>query len=227
MSHVLLVDDDQELAGMLKEYLEGDGFRVTLSHDGDQGLVMARQQEFDALVLDVMLPGRDGLDVLRELRRTRQTPVLMLPARGDDVDTIVGLELGADDYLPKPCNPRVLVARLRALLRRGGRAAEPSGVQTAGDLSLDPGRREVHLAGTTVELTGTEFDVLLALVRQAGHLVDKDKLSQEALGRPLSPYDRSIDMHISNLRRKLGPLPDGGPRIKTVRGAGYQYVASA
>ncbi len=224
MNHVLLVDDDQELAGMLKEYLEGDGFHVTLSHNGEHGLGLARQGGFDALVLDVMLPGRDGLDVLRELRRTQATPVLMLTARGDDVDTIVGLELGADDYLPKPCNPRVLVARLRALLRRGSRSSESTGVLGAGDLTLDPGRREVHLADVPVELTGTEFDVLLALIRQAGHLVDKDKLSQDALGRPLSPYDRSIDMHISNLRRKLGPLPDGGPRIKTVRGAGYQYV---
>ncbi|MCC5859226.1 MAG: response regulator transcription factor [Ectothiorhodospiraceae bacterium] len=225
MTHVLLVDDDQELTGMLAEYLRGDGFEVSCCHTGDAGLEQARQGGFDLIVLDVMLPGRDGFEVLRALRRQSDTPVLMLTARGEDVDTVVGLELGADDYLSKPCNPRVLVARLRALLRRG-RAGDNPAVLSVGDLNLDPGRRAVQVSGRPVELTGTEFDVLASLVRQAGYLVDKDSLSREALGRKLSPFDRSIDVHISNLRRKLGPLPDGGQRIKTVRGSGYQYVAA-
>lgn len=225
MTRILLVDDDQELTAMLAEYLQGDGFEVIVRHNGDAGLERARQGDFDVIVLDVMLPGRDGFEVLRELRRQHGTPVLMLTARGDDVDTVVGLELGADDYLSKPCNPRVLVARLRALLRRGRNAEGGFHVLAVGDLSLDQGRREVLANGRPVELTGTEFDVLACLVRQAGHLVDKESLSQEALGRNLSPYDRSIDVHISNLRRKLGPLPDGSQRIKTVRGSGYQYVA--
>ncbi|MEX0729733.1 MAG: response regulator [Aquisalimonadaceae bacterium] len=226
MARILLVDDDRELAAMLVEYLEGDGFQVKAVHNGNDGLAQARRDEFDAVVLDVMLPGRDGLDVLRELRRDHALPVLMLTARGDDVDTVVGLELGADDYLAKPCNPRVLVARLRALLRRGRADQDGGRAITVGDLLLDPGRREVRRKGEVVELTGTEFDLLGYLVRQAGHVVDKDRLSQEGLGRPLQPYDRSIDMHISNLRRKLGPLPDGSPRIKTVRGSGYQYLSS-
>lgn len=228
MPRLLLVDDDRELNAMLAEYLGGDGFEVDSAYDGDEGLRMATQGGYDALVLDVMLPGRDGFAVLRELRRDQSVPVLMLTARGDDVDTVVGLELGADDYLPKPCNPRVLVARIRALLRRG-QVAPDAGQSTlleVGDLCLDPGRRDVHVAGNPVDLTGTEFDVLHCLIAQAGQLVDKDRISREALGRALKPFDRSIDMHISNLRRKLGPFADGGLRIKTVRGGGYQYVTA-
>ncbi len=229
MARLLLIDDDRELNAMLAEYLTGDGFEVDSAYDGDSGLEKASSGVYDALVLDVMLPGRDGFAVLRELRRNQGLPVLMLTARGDDVDTVVGLELGADDYLPKPCNPRVLVARLRALLRRGQALGESGSrdVLEVGDLSLDAGRRHVQVAGVPVELTGTEFDVLHCLIAQAGQLVDKDRISREALGRALQPFDRSIDMHISNLRRKLGGLSDGSLRIKTVRGGGYQYITAA
>ncbi len=225
MNRILLIDDDRELAAMLVEFLSSEGFTVESAHDGDTGLSIAAAGGFDAVVLDVMLPGRDGFDVLRQLRRTDHTPVLMLTARGDDVDTVVGLELGADDYLPKPCNPRVLAARLRALLRRGSATPESARVEV-GDLVLDLGRREVWVGGNEVSLTGAEFALLAELLAAAGQVVDKDRLCEAALGRCLQAYDRSVDMHLSHLRRKLGPLPDGGARIKTVRGAGYQYVTS-
>lgn len=223
MPRILLVDDDRELATMLGEYLRGEGFDVELAHDGDDGLRQAETGLFDALVLDVMLPRQDGLALLKALRRGHDTPVLMLTARGDDVDTVVGLELGADDYLPKPCNPRVLSARLRALLRRRSAPADTS-VVTVGDVVLDHGRRMVTVAGTAVELTSAEFGLLAELVANAGQVVDKDRLCESALGRRLQAYDRSVDMLMSQLRRKLGPLADGNPRIKTVRGAGYQYL---
>jgi DNA-binding response OmpR family regulator len=225
MNRILLVDDDRELASMLAEFLGGEGFEIVLAHTGDEGLSVATKGRFDAIVLDVMLPGRDGFEVLRALRRERDTPVLMLTARGDDVDTVVGLELGADDYLPKPCNPRVLSARLRALLRRGT-ATTPERIEV-GDLVVDTGRREVLLGGSPVELTGAEFALLAELAGKAGQVVDKDRLCEVALGRRLQAYDRSVDMHMSHVRRKLGALPDGSPRIKTVRGVGYQYVRPA
>jgi two-component system response regulator CpxR len=179
------------------------------------------------VVLDVMMPGRNGFDVLRALRATSRVPVLMLTARGEDVDSIVGLELGADDYLAKPCNPRVLVARIRAVLRRAeaGTAESAHGeVVGVGDVELDPGSRSVRQHGRPVELTSTEFSVLAALLRRAGEVVSKADLSQAALGRELGRYDRSLDMHVSNLRRKLGPAPGGDERIKTVRGVGYLYT---
>ena len=224
---LLLVDDDVELCAMLAEYLGGEGFQVDFVHTGDAGLERAREGGYDAVVLDVMLPGRDGFQVIRELRKTSETPVLMLTARGDDVDTVVGLELGADDYLPKPCNPRVLAARLRALLRRGRgvEAQEPSAKPLAvGGVELDPGSREVNVDGRPLELTGAEFNVLTCLMRHAGAVVDKDRLSEEGLGRALQAYDRSVDMHVSNIRRKLGPDAQGNPRIKTIRGVGYQFI---
>lgn len=224
MSRILLIDDDRELATMLAEYLSGEGFTVESAHDGDDGLNKAMVGGFDAVVLDVMLPGRDGFDVLRQLRRTDDTPVLMLTARGDDVDTVVGLELGADDYLPKPCNPRVLSARLRALIRRGNAQAETTARIELDNLVVDIGRQQVSVGGTEVLLTGAEFALLAVLVAAAGQVVDKDRLCEAALGRRLQAYDRSVDMHLSHLRRKLGPLPDGSARIKTVRGAGYLYV---
>lgn len=223
MPRILLVDDDRELATMLGEYLRGEGFAVELAHDGDEGLRRAESESFDALVLDVMLPRQDGLALLTALRRKHDTPVLMLTARGDDVDTVVGLELGADDYLPKPCNPRVLSARLRALLRRHG-APTDTAVLTVGDVVLDHGRRSVTVDDKEVELTSAEFGLLSELVANAGQVVDKDRLCESALGRRLQAYDRSVDMLMSQLRRKLGPLADGSPRIKTVRGAGYQYL---
>lgn len=231
MSHVLLADDDVDLTEMLREYLEAEGFQITLAHNGEAALVAARAGGVDMMVLDVMMPIMNGFDVLRELRTDSLLPVLMLTARGDDVDSIVGLELGADDYLAKPCNPRVLVARIRAIMRRSDASHEDSGAGDeklikADDLELNSGTRIATLNGEPVEMTSTEFSLLWCLLRTAGKVVSKDTLSEEALGRQLGRYDRSIDMHLSNLRKKLGQLPDGEPRIKTVRGVGYQYVSS-
>lgn len=221
---ILLADDDEELCDMLGAYLRGEGFDVDCAHDGEAALTSALTGTYDLIVLDVMMPKRDGFDVLRRLRRESLVPVLMLTARGGDVDSILGLELGADDYLPKPCNPRVLVARMRAVLRRAGMEADDDGGDLqVGDLELRRGARRVRRAGELVELTSTEFSVLAVLLQAAGRVVSKEALSEQALGRKLTRYDRSLDMHISNLRRKLGSLPDGEERIETVRGVGYLY----
>ncbi len=222
MPRVLLIDDDQELCEMLGEYLATEGFEVAAAHDGVSGTARAREGGWDALVLDLMMPGMNGFDVLRALRPEIATPVLMLTARGEDVDMVVGLELGADDYVAKPANPRVLVARLRALLRRG--AGQEPGPRRVGDLILDPAARTVSVAGRAVELTGAELNLLELLVRNAGSVVSKDVLAREGLGRALLPFDRRVDTHISQIRRKLGPLADGAPRIRAVRGSGYQYL---
>ncbi len=213
---------------MLTEYLAAEGFAVTAVHDGSQALAALRNGAFDLVVLDVMMPGRNGFDVLRELRGHSRTPVLMLTARDEDVDTIVGLELGADDYLGKPCNPRLLTARIRAILRRArapesGNSATPQ-VLELGDLQMHTGARTVTRAGSAVAMTSTEYSVLEVLLREAGRVVAKSELSQRALGRKLARFDRSLDMHVSSLRRKLGRLPNGEERIATVRGVGYQYV---
>jgi two-component system response regulator CpxR len=222
---LLLADDDEELCEMLRAYLGGEGFDVDLAHDGDAALEQALSGDYDLIILDVMMPRRTGFDVLREIRRKSQVPVLMLTARGGDVDSIVGLELGADDYLPKPCNPRVLVARVRAVLRRGGAEVEEGACDLAiGDIELRRGSRRVFQNGQPVTLTSTEYSVLSVLIEAAGRVVGKDALSEQALGRKLVRYDRSLDMHISNLRKKLGPLPGGVERIQTVRGVGYLYA---
>lgn len=228
MTHILLADDDVELCEMLTEYLCAEGFAVTSVHDGESAVRRAGHEDYDLIVLDVMMPRKNGLDVLRDLRPRCLTPVLMLTARDEDVDSIVGLELGADDYLGKPCNPRVLVARIRAVLRR----AESQGMTTASaeilrahDMELHTGSRRVHCAGRSIAMTSTEFSVLEVLMQRAGRVVSKTELSELALGRKLTRYDRSLDMHVSSLRRKLGVLPDGTERIMTVRGVGYQFVA--
>ncbi len=228
MSRILLVDDDVELTDMLAEYLTPEGFAVDVAHDGEEGARRALSGEFDAVVLDIMLPKLNGLDTLQRIRREVRTPVLMLTAKGDDVDRIIGLELGADDYLPKPCNPRELVARLRAILRRTGGAegaAEAAGELHCGELVLRSAERLAEWRGEALELTSTEFNLLEVLVRHAGRPVSKAELSERGLGRALARYDRSIDMHVSNLRRKLGDLPDGRSPIQTVRGIGYQFIA--
>ena len=215
---------------MLGEYLQAEGFAVDAVHDGEVALTQARTDAYDVLVLDVMMPGKNGFDVLRALRATSQLPVLILTARGDDVDSVLGLELGADDYLAKPSNPRVLVARIRAILRRAAAAEDkdPAALEPLriDDLELRPGTREVLVGGRALSITSTEYSVIEVLIASAGHLVSKADLSRRALGRELGRWDRSIDMHISNLRRKLGVLPDGRERIKTVRGLGYQYLRS-
>jgi two-component system response regulator CpxR len=226
MGRVLIVDDDAELCELLTEYLAGEGFDVDLAHDGTGGADRAIEGVHDLVILDVMLPGLNGFDVLRRIRESSRVPVIMLTARGEDVDRIVGLEIGADDYLPKPFNPRELVARMRAVLRRVSEPDTPAvdSVLEVGDLRVEPGSRTVRRADEEVPLTGIEFELLLVLVRSAGTVVERNDLSRAALGRRANPYDRSLDVHLSNLRRKLGPLADGGERIKTVRAVGYQYV---
>lgn len=223
MSRILLVDDDTELCELLCEYLSAEGFEVAAVHDGAAALARVEQEHWDAVVLDVMLPVMNGFDVLKRIKAIRPLPVLMLTARGEDTDTVVGLELGADDYVAKPSNPRVLVARLRALLRRNHPERAPT-AHRVGDLELDRARRKITVGGNAVELTGAEFNLLALLVEEAGHIVPKEVLAEGGLGRALGAFDRRIETHMAQIRRKLGPLPDGSPRIQTVRGAGYQYV---
>jgi DNA-binding response OmpR family regulator len=225
---LLIVDDDTELCELMTEYLRPEGFEVEAVHDAGQGVERALSNEHALVVLDVMLPGFNGFEVLRRIRAKSTLPVLMLTARGDDVDRIVGLELGADDYLPKPFNPRELVARIHAVLRRVAQAA--SGTPrvekvVVGDVELDLGARVVHRGGEPVELTGVEFNLLEMLLRAAGRVVQREELSKTVLGRRLMPFDRSLDVHVSNLRRKLGHLIGNVERITTVRGVGYVYAA--
>ncbi|HPU51951.1 MAG TPA: response regulator transcription factor [Burkholderiaceae bacterium] len=227
MPKVLLIDDDRELASLLTEYLQQDGFETQAVHDGETGVTQALTGAHDIVVLDVMMPRLDGIEVLRRIRATSRVPVLMLTARGDDIDRIVGLELGADDYVPKPCTPRELAARLRAILRRveeSSKASVTGAPVVAGPLTLWPARRAAQWRGQPLELTGTEFNLLLVLARQAGQVVGRSELSEQGLGRPLARFDRSIDVHVSSLRQKLGPGPDGEPWIVTARGMGYQFV---
>ena len=217
---VLLADDDVELAGMLREYLEREGFAVTAVHDGEAAARLALSGAYQIVVLDVMMPKVDGIDALRQIRQTSRVPVVMLTARGDDVDRIVGLELGADDYVPKPCTPRELVARLRAILRRAQPGAN-GGPLEIGALKLWPEKRAVQWRGRELALTSIEFNVLEVLMRNAGRVVSKHEISEQALGRPLARFDRSIDVHLSAIRQKLG---EGARLIRTVRGLGYHLV---
>ncbi len=228
MERVLIVDDDVELCELVAEYLTPEGFQVEAVNDGQQGLERALSGEHAIVVLDIMLPGMSGLEVLRRLRSRSRIPVLILTARGDDVDRIVGLEIGADDYLAKPFNPRELLARIRAVLRRSAQPA-PAGALTpdrvvVSDVELDPSARVVRRAGETLDLTSVEFSLLELLLRSAGQVVTREQIAHDVLGRQFFPYDRSIDMHVSKLRRKLGDAPDGGERIKTIRGVGYIYA---
>ena len=228
MTKILIVDDDVELCELVGEYLSREGFEVEAVHNGDKGLERALSGEHALVVLDLMLPGMTGLDVLRRLRGESRAPVLILTARGEDVDRIVGLEIGADDYLPKPFNPRELVARIRAILRRSQAVPAPMVASiTVGDVELDPGARSVTRNGERLELTAVEFSLLEALMRSAGQVVTREYLAQTVLGRRFMAYDRSIDMHVSKLRKKLGPAAaDGRERIKTIRGVGYIYARS-
>ena len=222
---LLLADDDIELSALLKEYFESEGFDVRLAHDGREALDELRRPGLDLVVLDVMMPEVSGLEVLKELRKDSRMPVIMLTARGDDMDRILGLELGADDYVPKPCNPRELLARIRAVMRRAQGAVEHGLIQVD-DLELNHGNRTLRMGGEAVELTSTEFSILLSLLNHRGEVVSKRDLYLSALGREPVPHDRSVDMHVSNLRRKLGPDPAGENRIETIRGIGYQYRVS-
>ncbi len=229
MTRLLLADDDIELCQLLNEYLSNEGFDISLAHDGSAAAKSILAQDFDLMILDVMLPNLNGFEVLKEVRKESQVPILMLTARGDEIDRIVGLELGADDYIGKPCNPRELTARIRSILRRTeniykNKNQKLESIQLS-DVKINPSAREVLQNDSPVKLTATEFDILYLLMSHAGHLVDRDQLSEQCLGRKLEPYDRSIDMHISNLRKKLGPNEKDDDRIKTVRGVGYQYVS--
>lgn len=230
---VLIVDDDVELCELVAEYLGPEGFKVEAVHTGNGGVRAVLSGDYALAILDIMLPGINGLEVLRRIRAGSTpgsaTPVLMLTARGDDVDRIVGLELGADDYLPKPFNPRELAARIRAILRRthaesGAEEATPRERLRVGDVEADAAARIVQRSGERIELTALEFDLLLMLLRSAGKVVSRDAIAREVFDRKFLPYDRSIDMHISNLRKKLGHYAEGSERVKTVRGSGYIYV---
>jgi len=226
-SNILLVDDDVELLKMLKTYLEREGFAVTATDDPKAAVMAALSGEFGLAVLDVMMPRMSGIEVLSRIRSTSRIPVLMLTAKGDDADRIVGLELGADDYVPKPCTPRELVARIRAILRRtqaAGDDAEMPPIIESGPLKVYPRQRRAEWDGRMLDLTSTEFNLLEALARSAGRPVSKNRLSELALGRPLTRFDRSIDVHISSIRRKLGTLIDGRSWIQTVVRQGYQLI---
>jgi two-component system response regulator CpxR len=237
MWRLLLVEDDLNMADLISQWLSGEGFVVTHCVRGDEVLGLVQNQVFDVVVLDVMLPGLGGFDVLRSLRSEggalARLPIVMLTARGEVTDRVVGLELGADDYLAKPFDPRELTARLRAVLRRQSEPigeAEPraSGEKiSVDDMEVEVEARVARQAGQTLPLTGAEFDVLLVLVRSAGTVLSRETLCREAFDRKWMSYDRAIDMHVSNLRKKLGPLPDGRERLQNVRGAGYVYVRAS
>lgn len=227
MASVLIIDDDEELAQLLREYLEQDGFRVACLADGRQALAAIEAERADIVVLDIMMPALSGLEVLRRIRRASAIPVLMLTARGDEVDRISGLDLGADDYLPKPCSPAELAARLRAILRRvrGGLPATAAR-RAIGPLELDAARRSASWQGRPLNLTGAEFNLLETLALHAGETVSRKLLSEQGLGRPLAPYDRAIDVHLSAIRQKIGMLPDGRSPILSLRGVGYQLAVA-
>jgi two-component system, OmpR family, response regulator CpxR len=226
MDRILIIDDDVELCSLVSEYLESEGFQVESVHDGVGGLERSLTGEPVLIVLDVMLPGMNGFDVLRRIRDSSRVPVLLLTARGQDIDRIVGLEIGADDYLPKPFNPRELVARIRAVLRRtrkGDQNVAPE-VLRVGDVELDPATRTVRQSGLFVDLTSVEFNLLEVLLREAGRVVTRERLVNAVLSRKFSPFDRSIDMHVSKVRKKLGDSEGGPEHIKTIRGVGYIFA---
>jgi two-component system, OmpR family, response regulator CpxR len=231
MESILVVDDDVEMCSMLAEYLQSEGLQVEAVHNGEHGLQRALSGEHSLILLDIMLPMINGIDVLRRLRTESNARVLLLTARGEEVDRIIGLEVGADDYVPKPFSARELLARIRAILRRPetGPAANSRGSSRVvlGDVEMDKGTRSVRRAGSDVELTALEFNLLELLLRMAGHVVTRERVATAILGRQFSPFDRSIDVHVSKLRRKLGPQASGQERIKSIRSVGYIYTAQA
>ncbi|MDK2779111.1 MAG: response regulator transcription factor [Pseudomonadota bacterium] len=222
--NLLLIDDDQELCALLARYLERELFRVTAVHTAQAGLDEALSGKYQAVVLDIMLPGGDGLEILRTIRQRSDLPVVMLTAKGEEMDRIRGLEIGADDYLPKPCNPRELSARLRSVLRRGRSGDITEASICLDELQINLDQHEVLRDGDPMDLTVTEFNILTVLARDAGKVVEKNRLAEQSLQRSLTLFDRSLDMHLSNLRKKLGPNRQGDPRIRTVRGVGYMYT---
>lgn len=226
MHHVLVIDDDRGLRDLLAEYLSGRGLRVDTAPDGEEGLRQVRAGGYDLVVLDIMMPGPDGLETTRQIRTFSSVPIIMLTARGDEMDRIVGLELGADDYLSKPFNPRELLARIQAVLRRTPRSADPGSILHAGPVSIDTDRRSTTLHGEPLELTTTEFEILRILVANAGRVIPRERLMEMARGEAWAAFDRSVDVHISNLRKKLGEDSKRPQWIKTIRGVGYSFAAS-
>ncbi|PWR20255.1 response regulator transcription factor [Zavarzinia aquatilis] len=225
--HILLIDDDAELAAMLTEYLGAEGFATTVALNGEAGLEAALAGPYDAVVLDVMMPRLGGIEVLRRLREKSRVPVIMLTAKGDNIERVIGLEMGADDYIPKPCYPRELVARLRAVLRRTGGATPADDTLRLDALNLSPGRHEATWAGRALDLTASEFTLLEVLLAAGERVSTKDELSEKALGRKRQPYDRSVDVHMSNLRQKLAAAAGDALHIETVRGIGYRLGRGA
>jgi two-component system response regulator CpxR len=226
MDRVLIIDDDVDLCELLAARMSDDGFEIEAVHDGARGLERALSREHSLVVLDLMLPGMGGLDVLRRVREQSPIPVLILTARGEDVDRILGLEIGADDYLPKPFNPRELIARIRAILRRTVRVAAGTHPLIVGDMRLDPASREARIQGRLISITSVEFALLEMLMAHAGRIVTREELTEAVLGRKLGPFDRVIDVHMSNIRKKLG-MSQGVERIKAIRGSGYLFVVRA
>lgn len=226
MNKVLLIDDDVELTTLLQEYLAEEGYDVAADTDGRAAIAAAARNSVDLIVLDIMMPQMNGIEVLQRIRKLSHVPVLMLTARGDDIDRISGLNLGADDYVTKPCSPGELAARVRAILRRVSQLAAGSSTDTlrAGQLLIHPRNRTAEWGGQSLELTGTEFSLLEVLARSAGQLVPKQEISKRAFGKPLTPFDRRIDVHISSVRQKLGLREDGQSWIQSVRGQGYQLL---
>jgi two-component system response regulator CpxR len=233
MNRILVVDDDRELCELLINYLHREGFEVEAAHNGKHGVEQALTGVFSLVVLDVMLPDFNGFDVLRKIRVSSAIPVLMLTARVDEVDRIVGLEMGADDYLSKPFNPRELVARIRAIQRRSQlkekaeKEPDPTPCDLkVGDIEINPGTHSVFHRGCKVEvMTAVEFSILYELLKNAGRVVTRDNLAEKVLGRKLALFDRSVDVHISSLRKKLGSYNGVQERIKSIRGVGYQYLS--
>jgi len=224
---LLVIEDDIELCQLLSTLLSLEGYDVSSAHDGRTGLAMALSGQYQLVLLDVMLPELNGFEVLQNLRQQSNIPVLMLTAKGDEIDRVTGLEFGADDYLPKPFNDRELLARIKAILRRTQTDDLKSQPVIDGDIELNPGRQETKCQNKLIDLTGTEFLLLLELISHAGQLLDKNQLSMQVLGKRLQPFDRSLDMHMSNLRKKLPATADDSPRIKTVRGHGYIWLSNA
>lgn len=220
MPKLLIIDDDLELCQLLSEYLRNEGFDISLAHRGDEGLLAAQNNKFDALVLDIMLPGINGIEVLKQLRQTTSLPVIMLTAKGDDLDRILGLELGADDYLPKPCNPRELLARIKAILRRSQSPDETPTTLCAAGLQIESSKHQISFKNQALNLTNAEYNILCLLIHAVGEVVSKELLYEKALGRKFTSYDRSVDMHVSNIRKKLSDLCEE-ELIKNIRGVGY------
>jgi two-component system response regulator CpxR len=224
MERVLVIDDDTELCALVTRFLAGEGFKIDRATNGNQGIESALSGNYALVMIDVMMPDMNGFDVLRRIRAESRAPVLMLTARGDTLDRVLGLEMGADDYLPKPFDPSELAARIRAILRRS--KPQPLRIVVA-DVELDAGTRTAWRKGELLDLTTVEFDLLAALMKVAGAIVSREDLVREVLGREFSPFDRSIDTHVCNLRKKIGLFEDGRERIKGVRGAGYLYASAA